>query len=346
MQNRVLPPIESDSYLTVKGDLTSLNTDYDLLIVDLPIGFKERLESYFDENITLYILKEGEWNTVCLKDLSTCDAVFVPKQNFLNKKKFSFFDTVDILKYLRSDKGCPWDRAQTMLSIRANTIEEAYELVDAVEQKDSKKMTEEIGDVILQSLFYILMAEEENLLNAQNVFDCLCEKLITRHTHIFGSDKATDGNQALSVWEANKAKEKSFATHTQNLKDVPYGMPSLMRSIKVQKRAAKAGFDWTDKSQVIEKCLEEIKETLEAYNSQDKTATQNEMGDLLFSIVNLCRFLDVSPEVALNSTTNRFIRRFEYIEEQLNKQGKKFEEAAFEETDKLWKQAKEALCEE
>ncbi len=346
MQNRVFPPIDSSTYLTVKGDFVLKNTDDDLLIVELPKDFKERLKTYFDESITLYVFNEGIWTTASLKDLTLIEAIFVPKQSFLNKKKFGFLDVVNILKYLRSEKGCPWDREQTLLSIRANTIEEAYELVDAVELKDSKKMTEEIGDLLLQSVFYILMAEEEDFLNAQNVFDCLCEKLITRHTHIFGFDKAADENQALSVWEANKAKEKSFLTHTQNLKDVPNCMPSLMRSIKVQKRASKAGFDWTDKSQVVEKCLEEISETILAYNSHEKTAIQNEIGDLLFSIVNLCRFLDVSPEIALNSTTNRFIRRFEYIEKELDKQGKKFEEASLFETDKLWKEAKEALREE
>ena len=316
MQKQVLPPIDSASYLTVKGDELFLDTNYDLLIVDTQKNFKERLTAYFNENIEVYIFNEGKWRATCLKDLPnlTLEAVFVPKQGFLNKKKFGFLDVVNILKHLRSDKGCAWDRAQTLLSIRANTIEEAYELVDAVESGDSKKITEEIGDLLLQSVFYILMAEEENLLNAQNVFDVLSTKLITRHTHIFGSDKATDGMQALSVWEANKAKEKSFLTHTQNLKDVPCGMPSLMRSIKVQKRAAKAGFDWTERSQVVEKCIEEVSETLQAYKTQDKT-------------------------------TNRFIRRFEYIEKELNKQGIKFEEASFSQTDKLWNQAKEALSE-
>lgn len=258
-------------------------------------------------------------------------------KNLIKKEKYDFEDIVSIMRILRGENGCPWDKAQTSESIRANAVEEAYELVDAIDNHDKKGQTEEIGDLLLQCVFHTVMAEEKGEFGFNEVLGGLCEKLISRHTHIFGLDEASDAVQALATWEKNKIEKYKITTTTEYMKKIPKSMPALMYAEKAQKRAAKVGFDWTEIDSVYDKINEEIDEVKNANNDE----IENELGDLLFAVVNLCRFLKVDPEIALNKANNKFVRRFEYVENTLFSQGKKCQESSIAEMDKLWEQAKE-----
>lgn len=338
---QALVPIDSKKYLVLDGKTLEKKDallPYDLLITDFCDGAKAVLEACLKDCEAFYF--DCEWIKATLYSLPTCDKAFIPKQSYLNKKHFSYMDCVEVLDFLRSPNGCPWDKEQTSHSIRTNIIEEAYELVDAIDLNSVPKMIEETGDLLLQAVFVFLMENARGTFGEQEVYDGLCGKLISRHTHIFGCDRATDGNSALDVWEANKNKEKHFESHTQNLMDVPNGMTALMRAQKVGKRASKAGMDWQDVDGVIAKCLEELAELTFAIQEQGKEEVEKEMGDLLFSIVNLCRFLDVSAEIALTGATNKFIRRFERVEKMLTREGKTFEGCDAAYLDKLWEEAK------
>ena len=339
-----LLPIETKSFFTANGK--TLETElillpYDILITDFCDGAKQKLLDCFLPETEIFYLVNQVWQKSALSTLPDCSCVFLQKQSFLNKRRFSYHDAVEILSYLRSPNGCPWDRAQTSVSIRTNIIEEAYELVDAIDLESTPKMTEEVGDLFLQSIFVCLMEKDKGAFDFGDVFDGLCTKLITRHTHIFGQDSAQDDGDALNVWEANKQKEKKFTTYSQNLTDVPQGMPALMRAQKVGKRASKAGFDWQNADGIVIKCLEEISEVLQAVGKNDRAEIEEEIGDLLFSVANLCRFLDVSAEVALLKATSKFILRFKKVEELLLKQNKKFSDCSAEYLDKLWQEAKQ-----
>ena len=255
MQNQLIP-IDSKTYLTLDGkniDKQLLLLPTDILINDFCSETKLVLAENFFGNVPLYYLTNNEWQESILENLPDCQAVFIPKQSFLNKRHFSYQDVVDLIDFLRSPQGCPWDRAQTSEGIRTNIIEEAYELVDAIDLDSVPKMTEEVGDVLLQAVFVAQMEADKCKFTAGDVYDGLCNKLISRHSHIFGCDHAKNDSDALNVWEANKQKEKKFTTHTQNLIDVPQGMSSLLRAQKVGKRASKAGMDWQDVKGVMEK---------------------------------------------------------------------------------------------
>ena len=249
---QALVPIDSKKYLVLDGKTLEKKDallPYDLLITDFCDGAKAVLEACLKDCEAFYF--DCEWVKATLYSLPTCDKAFIPKQSYLNKKHFSYMDCVEVLDFLRSPNGCPWDKEQTSHSIRTNIIEEAYELVDAIDLNSVPKMIEETGDLLLQAVFVFLMENARGTFGEQEVYDGLCGKLISRHTHIFGCDRATDGNSALDVWEANKNKEKHFESHTQNLMDVPNGMTALMRAQKVGKRASKAGMDWQDVDGVI-----------------------------------------------------------------------------------------------
>lgn len=338
-------PVDSDGFVTLNCDKKNIDKNascFDLLLTGEFDNIKKYADETFLPRTQVYFFKDG-WQKIEVEKLSDGVAVFIPKQSFLNKKRFTVCDAEDILRFLRSPDGCPWDRGLTLSGIRANIVEEAYELVDAIETLDKEKIKEETGDLLLQSLFVDEMAQDDGLFDKFAVADALCNKLISRHTHIFGADKASSGSDALKVWESNKAKEKKFLTATQDLKDVPQGMPALMRAQKVGKRAAKVGFDWSEQEGVRQKCLEEVSEVTAALKGKDSEQIAHEIGDLFFSIVNLCRFVGVNAEIALNAAINRFVNRFEYVEKRLADDGVKFSDASPDLTDKLWRQAKEAL---
>lgn len=253
-------------------------------------------------------------------------------------EKFEFEDLIQIMKVLRSPDGCPWDREQTHASIRQYLIEEVYEVLETIDKNDDEKLKDELGDLLLQIVFHARIAEERGSFGIGDVVANVCRKMISRHIHVFGDAQAQDSDQALGNWESVKKEEKGHINHTQSLKDIPPMLPALMRSYKVQKKAANVGFDWDRVEDVFAKVDEEFKELKEAYKYETFEDMQGEMGDLLFAVVNAARFLKIEPEFALTKTTERFISRFSYIESNAEKP---LEEMTLEEMDKLWDRAKD-----
>jgi len=252
----------------------------------------------------------------------------------------AFRRLVDILKLLRSEDGCPWDRAQTHKSIRSCLIEEAYEAADAIDKEDYDNLEEELGDLLLQVIFHANLGEESGVFDLRSIINRECDKMLRRHPHVFSGNNAESIDKVLEKWENVKRKEKGTATHTDSLLNVPNALPALIRSCKIQKKAAEVGFDWDDVSGAFSKIKEETDELLEIYQKEDKARIMEEVGDLLFAVVNVARFLGVNPEDALNFTSSKFIDRFGFIERTASLQGKKLEHMSLEEMDKLWEQAK------
>jgi len=256
------------------------------------------------------------------------------------KDKYEFSELIEIMKLLRSKEGCPWDREQTHESLKKYLIEETYEVLEAVDLNDKDKLCEELGDLLLQIVFHAQIAAENSEFDIDDVITGICRKMISRHTHVFGKDKADTPDQVVDNWEAIKKKEKGAKTQTEVLKDIPSNLPALMRSYKVQQKAAQVGFDWDNIDDVFAKVYEEIQELKDVYKSQNVERITDEMGDLFFALVNLSRFLKVQPELALTGTINKFIKRFEYIERESTKMGKRLEDMQLSEMDELWNKAK------
>lgn len=261
------------------------------------------------------------------------------------KDKYDFNDLLDVMKRLRSKNGCPWDSEQTHESLRIYLIEETYEVLEALDAGDTGKFCNELGDLLLQIVFHAQIASENGKFDINDVTTEICSKLISRHPHIFGDVSADTADQVVENWEAIKKKEKKLDSQTGVLKDVPANLPALMRSYKVQQKAAQVGFDWDNIDDVFRKIDEEIEELREAYTGGNIERITDELGDALFAIVNLSRFLKIQPELALTGTTNKFIGRFEYIEQQSAKAGKKLEDMSLAEMDELWNEAKVRLPE-
>ena len=261
----------------------------------------------------------------------------------LIKEKYSFQDLVELMKILRSENGCPWDREQDHESLKKYLIEETYEVLEAIDLKDRDKLCEELGDLLLQIVFHSQVAFEEGNFNIEDVITGICRKIIMRHTHVFGTDKADTPDEVVANWEAIKKKEKGIETHTDVLKSVPKNLPALMRSYKVQEKAAQVGFEWDNIEDVFKKVDEEINELKDVYKSKNVERINDEVGDVFFALVNLSRFLQVQPELALTGTIEKFIRRFEYIETESAKAGKKLEDMTLAEMDELWNKAKKDL---
>ena len=246
----------------------------------------------------------------------------------------------DIITLLRSEDGCPWDKAQTHKSIRACLLEEAYEAADAIDKEDMDNLEEELGDVLLQVVFHADLAKEKQNFDLRSIANRECDKMLRRHPHVFLNKNSESIDKALEKWENVKRNERGTSTHTESLMNVPSALPALIRSYKIQKKAAEVGFDWDDVSEAFSKVKEETYELLEIYQGNDETSIMEEVGDLLFAVVNVARFLGVNPEEALNFTSSKFINRFGYIEETAKLQGKQMETMSLEEMDKLWEEAK------
>ena len=247
---------------------------------------------------------------------------------------------IDIMEELRSENGCPWDREQTHESLKRYLIEETYELLEVVDMMDKRRICEELGDVLLQVVFHAQIAKENKDFDMTDVIDGICNKLIYRHPHVFGDVTADTSKEVLKNWEELKKKEKGLEDQTSVLKDVPKNLPALMRSYKVQQKAAQVGFDWENTKDVFAKIREEIDELEQAVKNNDKVNIEEELGDVLFSVVNLSRFVKVHPELALTQSTEKFIKRFEYIENKAVQLGKNLNEMTLSEMDELWEQAK------
>lgn len=259
------------------------------------------------------------------------------------KDKYDFNDLLEIMARLRAENGCPWDREQTNENLRIYMIEETYEVLEALDEGDMGKFCNELGDLLLQIVFHAQIAGENGVFDIGDVTTEICRKLISRHTHIFGDATAYTPEQVVENWEAIKKKEKKLKSQTSVLKDIPANLPALMRSYKVQQKAALVGFDWDNTDDVFRKIDEEIEELRDVYKSKNVERITDELGDAIFALVNLARFLKVQPELALTGTINKFIRRFEYVEQQSLKAGRKLEEMSLAEMDELWNEAKVQL---
>jgi MazG family protein len=273
-----------------------------------------------------------------------------------------FEKAVAIMARLRAPGGCPWDREQTFDTIKKYTLEETYEVLEAIDNRDWPELTNELGDLLLQVLFYAEMGKEDGRFSIEDVLDALSNKLIHRHPHVFGDVKAANADQALKNWEALKAEEKKKrmsasvpSSHETLLGGVSSKVPALMEAHKISSKAAHVGFDWPGVEGILEKLAEEtrelqehlanfpagaLRENGEQISSEMHALLEEEVGDLFFVLVNLARHLDVDAESALRKTNRKFRRRFGFVEEQLKKQGSKLEDASLEQMEALWQQAK------
>lgn len=257
-------------------------------------------------------------------------------------KKYTTDDLLKIIRILRGENGCPWDKVQTHDSIKKSLIEESYEAIDALDAGDDKMFANELGDVLMQVAFHSVLAEERGAFSYEDVVYEICNKLITRHTHVFGEDKTADETEALEVWERNKKKEKGLKTDTDTLRDVPKSLPALMRAEKVQKKAAAVNFDWDSIDGAADKLYEEIDEVKAAVRSGAADKIDEEIGDMLFAAVNVSRFAGVCPETSLSGATAKFIGRFAAMEEEARSKGKVLSDFTPEQLEELWQNAKKS----
>jgi tetrapyrrole methylase family protein / MazG family protein len=252
-----------------------------------------------------------------------------------------FGELLDVMARLRSETGCPWDKEQTHLSLKPCLLEETYELLDALDDGDPKKLKEELGDVLLQVVFHAQIASEEGRFSAKEVIVQLTEKLIRRHPYVFaGEPLPEDAASVLKQRMQIKARESGEGGAKSALGNVPKAMPALARAQSISRRAAHLGFEWPDIDQVWEKVEEEIRELKEAAASGNSRRTGEELGDLLFTMVNIARFLNVESEEVLAQTVDRFTRRFHHIETRLRHANKTFDQSSLEEMDQFWEEAK------
>ncbi|HHY81190.1 MAG TPA: nucleoside triphosphate pyrophosphohydrolase [Clostridiales bacterium] len=271
-------------------------------------------------------------------DHTSC--LYLPALELGELESYRFRHLTEIMEILRAPGGCPWDREQNHESLKQYLIEETYEVLEAIDMQDMDKLAEELGDVLLQVVFHAQIAKEHGEFDIHDVISGVCRKMISRHTHIFGDVKLSTAEQVVDNWEAIKKKEKGLKSQTQVLRDIPSNLPALMRSYKVQKKAAQVGFDWDRVEDAMAKAEEEFRELKEAYYSGTEEDIREEIGDLLFAVVNVCRFLKQEPELALTAATEKFIKRFAYIEENADKP---LEEMTLEEMDYLWNRSKEVF---
>lgn len=260
--------------------------------------------------------------------------------DFIAKDQYGIHDLLEIMKLLRSPDGCPWDRVQTHQSIRKNFLEETCEVLEAIDLENAELLKEELGDVLLQVVFHAQMEQEAGRFTFDEVCDGICKKLIHRHPHIFSDEKADTPEQVLRNWEEIKKQEKRQTTQAQALNSVPKTLPALMRGEKVQARAAKVGFDYEDAAGAMKDLRSEVDELSEAIASGRREEIWEELGDLLFSVANVARFVKVDSEQALGNATDKFIRRFTQVERLADARGIDMKESGMDVLDNLWQEAK------
>ena len=260
--------------------------------------------------------------------------------DFKQKEKYDINDLLEIMRYLRAPGGCPWDAEQTHESIRKNLIEETYEVVEAIDKKDSDMLLEELGDLLMQVVFHAQMEEEKGVFNFDDVADGVCKKLIERHPHVFGEVEVSGVDDVLDNWDAIKRRKKGQKKGSEPMLSVPRELPALMRAAKIQQKASAVGFDWPDVSGAYGKIIEETQELRKAVESGVQDDVIEELGDLLFSVVNVSRFLKCDAEEALTAASDKFINRFIRVEQLAKENGVDMEKASLEKLDKLWDIAK------
>jgi len=256
--------------------------------------------------------------------------------NSREEKIEAFGKLLDIMDELREK--CPWDRKQTNESLRSNTIEETYELCDALIREDNEDIKKELGDLMLHIVFYAKIGEEKDAFDIKDVCDTLCKKLIFRHPHVFGSENADTAKQVEQSWEQIKLKEKGG--NKTVLEGVPADLPSIVKAHRIQDKARNVGFDWEEREQVWDKVKEEFNELKTEIDLMDTNRMESEFGDLFFSLINAARLYKINPDNALERTNQKFIRRFNYLEEYAKQQGRPLKEMTLAEMDRIWNEAK------
>ncbi|MBO5937715.1 MAG: nucleoside triphosphate pyrophosphohydrolase [Clostridia bacterium] len=264
-------------------------------------------------------------------------------KNFEIKDNYGIEDLLKIMEILRAPGGCPWDAEQTHESIKKSFIEETYEVIEAINQNDKDLLQEELGDVLLQVVFHAQMEKEAGVFDFGNVTDGVCKKLIERHPHVFGEIKVESTDEVLSNWDDIKRKSKGQKTQGSSMMKVPRELPALMRAQKIQSKAKKAGFDWDDMSGALDALESEIKELKAAINIGNADSVEDEFGDVLFSCVNVARFIDVDSEEALTRASDKFMSRFLVVEKLAAERDIDMKNTPIEELDKLWDEAKKIL---
>lgn len=254
-------------------------------------------------------------------------------------EKQAFQTLMEIMRKLRGPGGCPWDAEQSHESLKRYLLEEAYEVIEAIDAKDPEHLKEELGDLMLQPVFHAAIAEESGAFTMEEVLGAINEKLIRRHPHVFGEAVIESSEAQVKNWEKIKQEEHGEQRKSA-LSGVPHQLPALMRAQKITEKAARVGFDWEQTDQVFAKVMEELHEFEEAMLAGNQQEMEAELGDLLFAIVNLGRFLAIDPEEALRKTIDRFTARFRHVEESLHRRGQAMQESTLEEMDQLWEEAK------
>jgi tetrapyrrole methylase family protein/MazG family protein len=258
--------------------------------------------------------------------------------DFENKPNYDVYDLQRLMNLLRGPGGCPWDSEQTHESIRRNLLEEAYEAAEAIDEGDMDHLLEELGDVLIQVVFHADIADKDGCFDLDTIADATCKKLIRRHPHVFGEVRANNGSESLVFWEEIKREEKMQDSVSDAMNSVARSLPALWRAEKIQKKAAKAGFDWPDHSGALTTLRAELHELEDAIASGKGVA--EELGDLIFSAVNLARFFDIDPEQALVSSCDKFVLRFSRLEKSARSQRRRLEDMTLDEMEELYQQAK------
>lgn len=262
--------------------------------------------------------------------------MFFELQKMKKTKPQRFDELVQLMAKLRSKRGCPWDRLQTHKSLLPYLLEESYEVLDTVESKDDKKLKEELGDLLLQIVFHSQIAKERKKFDINAVIDNLIKKLVERHPHVFKRKEKISSEQVIKKWEHIKLKNENRGI----LSGIPKTLPALLKAYRVQEKVGRVGFDWEEKDDILLKLEEELEEFKKIYKRKKSRLKEEEIGDIFFTLVNLSQRLKINPEFALKKTIEKFVKRFNYIEKELNKKGKSLEKATLKEMDALWEKAK------
>lgn len=283
-------------------------------------------------------------NSIALEDMDRqknythLSTLVLPQLALEQCERYDFEHLMQIIRKLRAPDGCPWDREQTHASMKSDLIEEAYEVLDAIDSDDPYRLADELGDLLLHICMHAQIGSEYGEFDVRDVLWSVCNKMITRHPHVFGQVHVENTADVLRNWEAIKKDEKSLRTQTEVMHDIPRTFPALMRAAKVQKKANAVGFDWDDVRDALDKVHEETLEVEEVLLQPDLLA--GELGDLLFSVVNVCRMSRIPPELALEGTTDKFIRRFSYVEQRATERGMSMENMTLDQMDALWDEIK------
>lgn len=349
-----LARLKTTQYTAVSAyDIKNLKSTPAAVVFDIDCEFiassvKEILSEFFGEESDCTFIRGEEILKIKVYEIDRQKNYAVPctvvaeEGDFLTKARYDYADLEKLIKLLRAPGGCPWDRVQTNESIKNNVVEEAYELADAIERGDDDGIEEETGDVLLQAAFHAVMKEEQGAFNGTDAITRLVKKLIFRHSHIFGGDKASDSAEALGIWDKNKNAEKNMTSFGETVAAVPKNFPACLRAQKVGKRAAKCGMDFLSPVSAFEKLCDEFNELVAAMQEGDEDGIFEEAGDLLFSAVNTCRLAGVDSEEALRKATDKFVERFIKFERLIIADGKDVTDLNSSEYDWYWLRAKNA----